>query len=78
MSTFLKDHRSCLFLRWNAPIWLMLVALTTVANAQVSDMTSLFLATAMNATANVWAERSSIVVRIDPRLPSGGSGFGYC
>jgi hypothetical protein len=62
MSTFLKDHRSRSFLPWSAPIWLMLLALTIVANAQMCELTSLP------------SQRSSIVVRIDPRLPSGGSG----
>lgn len=76
MSTLLTNHPSRSVLRWIAPVWLMLVASATVANAQISEMTSASRAAATNATANVSAngERSSIVVRIDPRLPSGGSG----
>jgi hypothetical protein len=60
----------------------MLVALTGITNAQMSEISSRSRAPSSNhlrknATANVWAmssQRSSIVVRIDPRLPSGGSG----
>lgn len=76
MSVVLKDHRSRLVSRGSALIWLMLVALTALANAQVSEVPAPLWASDTNATANgsVDSQRSSIVVRIDPRLPSGGSG----
>ena len=74
MSAPLKDHRSRSVLRWTAPIWLMLVALTALTNAQISELT---FRSRDTATVNAWAQssqRSSILVRIDPRDPSGGSG----
>ena len=65
MSTFRNDHRSSSILRWVAPVGL-LVALSAVANAQMSE-TSRSRVNAANATTNTWAvtQRSSIVVQID-------------
>lgn len=68
MSTLLKDHRSFSF--WIAPICLMLLASAAVVNGQMAEISSRSPAT----SSNLWAlssQRSSIMVRIDPRLTSG-------
>lgn len=76
------DHRSPFFSHRSARIYLVVLALTTVISAQLFETTSRSLAVAydrigVNPRSNVWTppnQRSSIMVTIDPRLPSGGSG----
>ena len=71
MSTSLKNHRLRSLSLLSARVCLMLLALTASANAQMFGISSRSRETNVLAPPS---QRSSIVVRIDPRFPSGGSG----